>query len=70
VSYIHNNPVHHGFIDKITDYPWSSYFSYISEKPTFIEKKMVIDWFGGLNNFKYVHAVKQEHTKIEKYIIE
>lgn len=70
VSYIHNNPVHHGFVDTINNYPWSSYRAYYSEKPTSLKKEMVIDWFGGIKNFKYVHKTKQEYTKIEKYIIE
>jgi putative transposase len=24
VNYIHNNPVHHGHVDKWQDWPWSS----------------------------------------------
>jgi len=25
IEYIHNNPIHHGVVDKIEDYQWSSY---------------------------------------------
>ena len=70
VSYIHNNPVHHGFVNKITDYSWSSYYSYIINKPTSLKKEMVIEWFGDLENFKYVHRAKQDYTNIKKYLIE
>jgi REP element-mobilizing transposase RayT len=33
VLYIHNNPIHHGIVLDLNDYPWSSYRSGISEKP-------------------------------------
>jgi putative transposase len=46
VHYIHNNPVHHGFCSFPADYPWSSYGSIISEKPTKLKRHKVLDWFG------------------------
>ncbi len=32
VVYIHNNPVHHGFVKNAKDYHWSSYLTIISVK--------------------------------------
>ena len=34
IFYIHNNPVHHGFVKQMNLYPWSSYETIISDKPT------------------------------------
>jgi len=34
ILYIHNNPVHHGFVEHPVEYPWSSYLSCVSVKPT------------------------------------
>ncbi|MCB8994828.1 MAG: hypothetical protein H6538_04395 [Bacteroidales bacterium] len=33
LTYIHNNPVHHGFADHPMDYPWSSFLFGFSEIP-------------------------------------
>ncbi len=66
--YIHNNPVHHRFCEHPVEYPWSSYLSYISIKPTRVQRETVIGWFDDLENFKYCHAKKVETEKIEKLL--
>jgi putative transposase len=53
--YIHYNPVHHGFCNHPSDYPWSSYLTCISFKPTHLNREKVIGWFDSLGNFKTVH---------------
>ncbi len=55
VIYIHQNPVHHSFTDDFRDYPWSSYGSIISTKPTKVDRETVLEWFGGNENFIDVH---------------
>lgn len=70
IYYIHNNPVHHGFCKKINDYPWSSYGSIISEKPTKIKRKEVIDAFYNLDNFIVYHNQNQDLFDIDGLIIE
>jgi len=47
IDYIHKNPVKHGFTDTFEDYPYSSYQSHISEKATKLDRKYVLEWFGG-----------------------
>ena len=68
VVYIHNNPVHHGFVDYPGDYPWSSYRTCVSVKPTKLKRETVIGWFDGVANFKYVHEGKVEFLKIEEWL--
>lgn len=70
IYYIHNNPVHHGFCKNINDYPWSSYGSIVSEKPTKIKRKEVIDAFDDLDNFIEYHCQNQNLFEIENLIIE
>ena len=70
IHYIHNNPVHHGFCKNINDYPWSSYGSIISEKPTKIKRKEVIDVFYNLDNFIAYHNQNQDFFDIDGLIIE
>lgn len=70
VVYIHQNPVHHGFTDDFRDYPWSSYGSAISDKPTRIKRKEVLDWFDGRNNFIYTHKQPVDLDLIGHLIVE
>lgn len=55
VLYIHNNPVHHGFCSHPVEYPWSSYLTCISDKPTLLKRNEVISWFDDRSNFIATH---------------
>lgn len=55
VLFIHLNPVHHKFTEHAMDYPWSSYLTCISVKPTKLQRNTVIGWFDNEANFKYLH---------------
>lgn len=68
VLYIHNNPVHRGFADHPIEYPWSSYQTCISIKPTRLKRETVIGWFDNLANFKVLHQQKVEYLKIENWL--
>jgi hypothetical protein len=68
VLYIHNNPVHHGFCSHPLEYPWSSYLTCISLKPTKLKREAVIGWFDNRSNFEYLHNEKVEIEKIEKWL--
>jgi REP element-mobilizing transposase RayT len=63
VLYIHNNPVKHGFVRRMQDWPHSSYHQYIGT-PTLaglgnlsglVNTNVVIDWFGSPEQFKKAH---------------
>lgn len=68
VVYIHNNPVHHGFVEHPADYPWSSYLTCISVKSTKLKRETVIGWFDDVANFKAVHEGKVDFIKIEVWL--
>ena len=70
IYYIHNNPVHHGFVEKINLYPWSSYESIISDKPTKIKKAAIIELYGDVDNFIFYHNQEQDLETIADLIIE
>ena len=55
IHYIHANPVHHGFVKAIADWPWSSYPYILSDASGFINRKEVIQWFGNLEEFIKYH---------------
>src|SRR5690606_28505360 len=39
ILYIHHNPVHHGFVNHLSEYPWSSYHTCLSPKPTKLQRQ-------------------------------
>jgi len=51
ITYIHQNPLTAGIVEKLEDYPYSSYVNYLDTELIFIDKASVLDWFGGLDNF-------------------
>ncbi len=55
VHYIHANPVHHGFVKRIDNWPHSSYRLFLSKSPTKLERDYVVKVFGGLDNFIKYH---------------
>lgn len=72
IVYIHNNPVKHGFVKHTLEYPWTSYLTITSEKPTKLKRDKVIGYFDNLQNFKYLHtkSFDENDEKIRDYIIE
>ena len=66
--YIHNNPVHHGFTNSPSDYPWSSYLTCVSIKPTKLQREQVIGWFDNEANFKMYHDKKLNIIAIEQWL--
>lgn len=56
VYYIHANPQLHGFCSDFRQYPYSSYQSILSDRPTKVMKNEVLTWFGGKNGFEKFHS--------------
>lgn len=53
--YIHRNPVHHGFARSLAEWHWSSYRTFISRDPGFLEVHPVMKLFGGKTGFRAAH---------------
>lgn len=68
VLYIHNNPVLHGFCEHPLEYPWSSFLSCISLKPTKLKRDEVIGWFDNEANFKTKHDEKMDFRDLEDWL--
>jgi len=60
ICYIHNNPVLHRICEHPLEYPWSSYTTCLSGKPTKLRRTEVITLFNDIENFKYVHGLKDK----------
>lgn len=70
IFYIHNNPVHHGFVKQMSLYPWSSYETVLSDKPTKLKREEVVELYGGLENYIFYHNQQQNLNEINDFIIE
>ncbi len=70
ISYIHYNPVKHRFTELPNDYPWSSYLSIISVKPTRLSREKVIGWYNSKQEFIEFHKQTPDEDFIRPYIIE
>ncbi|HKL09719.1 MAG TPA: hypothetical protein VJ896_13170 [Bacteroidales bacterium] len=68
VYYIHHNPVKHGFVEDMTEYPWSSYLTVSSPKKTNLKRNQVIEWFDDLQNLKYFHKKTHDLDRIKDLI--
>jgi putative transposase len=70
IYYIHNNPVNHGFCDILQDYPWSSYGSIISIKPTKLCREEVLRHFDNVGNFIDYHNQSHDLDIAKEWVIE
>jgi putative transposase len=64
IHYIHSNPVHHGFVKNIEDWPHSSYHAYLLDKPTALKRKEVLNLFTGRDEF-----IKSHKQSLDKKIL-
>lgn len=70
IFYIHNNPVHHGLVKQMSLYPWSSYQSIISDKPTMVKRAEVLEVFCDKENFILYHNINHNSNEIIDLLIE
>ena len=70
VTYVHLNPVHHGFTADFKYYLWSSYGTIISAKLTRLCRDAVVGWFDDQANFVEVHRRKLDMELINDLLIE
>ena len=70
VVYIHTNAAHHGFVSDFREYPWSSYGTIISLKPSRLQRAKVIGWFNNKGEFIDQHKLELKTELLRDYIIE
>jgi putative transposase len=70
IIYIHQNPVKHQLAKDPIDWKYSSLKSYFSEKPSKLDRRLVLDWFGGLEGFQKYHKANSELYLPEELILE
>lgn len=64
IHYIHHTPKKYGFTENVFDYPWSSYGSIISDKPTKLKRDLVLSLFGDVETFKAIHDGEMDYEEL------
>ncbi|MEK7224144.1 MAG: hypothetical protein AAB221_00490 [Bacteroidota bacterium] len=70
IYYCHQNPVHHGFVNHLKDWEFSSYHSILANNNTIVATTEVLKRFESINHFEESHKTFTTQTNLEKYIIE
>ena len=70
LTYIHLNPRHHQICPDFQVYPHSSYQAILSDRPSSLKRKEVLEWFGGRAEFVEHHQRDLDFSEIEDYVIE
>jgi hypothetical protein len=70
ITYIHQNPQLHGFVDDFRAWSFSSYRAILSHQPTRLQRDTVLEWFGGREGFLDSHDVKVDLPTIASLILE
>jgi putative transposase len=62
LHYIHNNPINHGFVNRIDNWKFSSYHSYLNpEKESALSRNEIMKYFDSLQVFKNYHRSNVEY---------
>mgnify|MGYP000552757306 CR=1 FL=1 len=67
VTYIHQNPQKHRFVEDFRVWKYSSYHACISDNPTQVQCDTVLAWFGGKAGFIAAHQVKVDEEALPVY---
>lgn len=70
VYYIHSNPVHHNYTDDFTNYKWSSYRNFSSNRLTSSQNNFVKHWFGDLKTLLSFHFERKETADLKEIALE
>jgi len=66
VNYIHQNPVNHRFVSRPHDWEYCSYHAFLSHKTTKLKRGEVLEWFGGVDEFRKFHQYNR--SRLEELI--
>lgn len=70
IYYCNRNAVHHGFVNDLRDWKYSSYHSVLADDDTIIAMDEIIRRFGSIARFEEAHERFMVKEDLEKYIIE
>jgi len=69
IAYTHRNPQHHGFVDDFREWPYSSYSTFLADKPTQLPRDVVLQALGGRAAFAAAHT-RTDYDDITTLLLE
>lgn len=70
ICYVHVNPTKHKLMADYRKYHWSSYQTYLNTNSTLLARNVILDWFGGINNFLEHHIMTHNYDDMLDILIE
>lgn len=70
IVYIHLNPIKHTLAHNLNEWRYSSFASYMTDRPTKISRELGLEWFGGRSEFLKIHENSREDYLPEEYLLE
>ena len=55
IHYVHFNAAHHGLVNQVHDWPYTSYHSYFPKSASRLNREEIVEWFGGMRAFETFH---------------
>ncbi len=46
VDYVHVNPLKHGLVERVVDWPWSSFHRYVAQEKYPLDWGNAAEWYG------------------------
>jgi len=68
IHYIHNNPQKHEVVYDFRNWKWSSYNAILKNNRLIVSPIKVINWFGGIDEFKLFHLNNTNELDISNFI--
>jgi REP element-mobilizing transposase RayT len=68
IYYIHFNPQKHGFVKDFREWPYSSYNTFIGDRPTKLKREKAMEWFIDKSDFVSSQQIAPNFKDIEKLI--
>jgi hypothetical protein len=70
IYYCHRNAVHHGFVNDLREWEFSSYHSILANDSSIVTAAEIIKRFGSIAHFEESHKASMVQTDLEKYGVE
>jgi hypothetical protein len=64
VQYIHVNPEKNKLVLDFRTWDWSSYKFILSPRKSMVDRKFVLEWFGGIKEFVLFHSKENQEVDI------
>ena len=69
IHYIHNNPIHHHYVDNYDKWQFSSYKAILSDSYSNVNREETLKWFGSKEAFIQFHLENIKYDKIDQFLL-